>query len=86
MHMCAERSGCTDDQLRKASRLQRKVLTPNDVASLAGLLAFQLHYESLARPFEWTFNRQTGPTTRQTRGSPLAGRRRVTAGDTCTNS
>jgi hypothetical protein len=43
------------------SIVQRKVLTPNDFASLAAvearLLAFQQHYEALARPFEWTFNR-----------------------------
>jgi DDE superfamily endonuclease len=43
------------------SIVQRKVLTPNDFASLADvehrLLAFQRHYEALARPFEWTFNR-----------------------------
>jgi hypothetical protein len=43
------------------SIVQRKVLTPNDFASLADvehrLLAFQRYYESLARPFEWTFNR-----------------------------
>ena len=43
------------------SIVQRKVLTPNDFASLAAvearLLAFQQHYETLARPFEWTFNR-----------------------------
>lgn len=43
------------------SIVQRKVLTPNDFVSLADvehrLLAFQRHYESLARPFEWTFDR-----------------------------
>lgn len=43
------------------SIVQRKVLTPNDFASLTDvegrLLAFQHHYESLARPFEWTFTR-----------------------------
>jgi hypothetical protein len=43
------------------SIVQRKVLTPNDFASLAAvevrLLAFQQHYEALARPFEWTFSR-----------------------------
>jgi hypothetical protein len=43
------------------SIVQRKVLTPNDFESLAAvetrLLAFQHHYESLARPFEWTFTR-----------------------------
>jgi len=43
------------------SIVQRKVLTPNDFASLAAvearLLAFARHYEALARPFEWTFSR-----------------------------
>jgi DDE superfamily endonuclease len=44
------------------SIVQRKVLTPNDFAALADvehrLLAFQRHYETLARPFEWTFTRR----------------------------
>ncbi len=44
------------------SIVQRKALTPNDVDSLAAvehrLLAFQRHYETLARPFEWTFTRR----------------------------
>jgi hypothetical protein len=44
------------------SIVQRKVLTPNDFTSLADvehrLLAFQRHYEALARPFEWTFTRR----------------------------
>ena len=44
------------------SIVQRKVLTPNDFDSLADvatrLLAFQRHYETLARPFEWTFTRR----------------------------
>ena len=43
------------------SIVQRKVLTPNDFASLAAvearLLAFQRHYEARARPFEWAFSR-----------------------------
>jgi hypothetical protein len=43
------------------SVVQRKVLTPNDFASLAALedrlLRFQEHYESVARPFEWKFTR-----------------------------
>ena len=42
--------------------MQRKVLTPNDFDSLAAVanrvLAFQRHYETLARPFEWTFTRR----------------------------
>lgn len=41
---------------------QRKVLTPNDVASLAEvehrLLAFQERYERIATPFEWKFSRK----------------------------
>jgi DDE superfamily endonuclease len=44
------------------SIVQRKVVTPNDFASLAAvrerLLAFQRYYEALARPFEWTFTRR----------------------------
>jgi DDE superfamily endonuclease len=44
------------------SIVQRKVLTPNDFASLAELeqrlLAFQQHYEKIATPFRWTFTRQ----------------------------
>jgi hypothetical protein len=44
------------------SIIQRKVLTPNDFASLEDvrerLLAFQQHYESLAKPFDWKFTRQ----------------------------
>lgn len=43
------------------SIVQRKVLTPNDFSSLAGLqerlLAFQDHYQQAARPFQWTFTR-----------------------------
>ena len=43
------------------SIIQRKVLTPNDFSSrqeLAGrLLAFERHYETIARPFEWRFTR-----------------------------
>lgn len=43
------------------SILQRKVLTPADVASLdelaARILAFQTRYEHLAQPFEWRFTR-----------------------------
>ena len=40
---------------------QRKALTPNDFQSLAELedrlLAFQEHYEQVAKPFEWKFTR-----------------------------
>jgi hypothetical protein len=43
------------------SVIQRKVLTPNDFSSLAQvaerLLAFQLYYEQIAKPFEWKFTR-----------------------------
>ncbi len=43
------------------SIIQRKVLTPNDFASLAAvedrLLRFQEHYEQIAAPFEWKFTR-----------------------------
>jgi hypothetical protein len=44
------------------SIIQRKVLTPNDFKSLAEveqrLLAFQGHYEQIAKPFQWTFTRR----------------------------
>jgi hypothetical protein len=44
------------------SIVQRKVLTPNDFASLAAvrtrLLRFQERYEHVARPFQWTFTRR----------------------------
>jgi transposase len=43
------------------SIVQRKVLTPNDFASLAAveerLLAFQSRFAEVARPFEWKFTR-----------------------------
>ena len=44
------------------SILQRKVLSPNDFASLDALaerlLDFQFYWESAARPFEWKFTRK----------------------------
>ncbi len=44
------------------SVVQRAVLTPNDLQSLAEaeerLLAFQALYERSAKPFQWTFSRQ----------------------------
>jgi transposase len=44
------------------SVLQRKALTPNDFGSLDDLagriLSFQAHYESAAKPFEWSFTRR----------------------------
>jgi len=44
------------------SVLQRKVLTPNDFASMPALaqriLDFQRHYQSIARPFDWRFTRK----------------------------
>lgn len=43
------------------SVVQRKVLTPNDFATLAALehflLAFQHRYQVMAHPFRWTFTR-----------------------------
>ncbi len=43
------------------SVVQRKVLTPNDFASLPvvaeRLAAFERYYETLATPFQWTFTR-----------------------------
>jgi len=43
------------------SVIQRKILTPNDFASLAevqaGLLASQDHYQQIATPFEWKFTK-----------------------------
>jgi hypothetical protein len=43
------------------SIVQRKVLTPNDFATLAALepylLAFQHRYQAMAHPFRWTFTR-----------------------------
>jgi len=43
------------------SVIQRKVLTPNDFASLVELsqrlLDFQVLYEQIAKPFEWKFTR-----------------------------
>jgi len=42
--------------------VQRKVLTPNDFSSLEvlreRLLAFQKHYEAIAKPFEWKLTRR----------------------------
>jgi hypothetical protein len=44
------------------SIVQRKVLTPNDFPSLTAvaerLLAFERYYETLAKPFDWTFTRR----------------------------
>lgn len=44
------------------SIVQRKVLTPNDFASLAEvesrLLEFERRYEAVAKPFRWKFTRQ----------------------------
>jgi hypothetical protein len=43
------------------SVVQRKVLTPNDFLSLTSLeerlLDFQIHYEKIAKPFQWKFTR-----------------------------
>ena len=44
------------------SIVQRKALTPNDLATLDALaerlLGFGEHYRQIARPFEWTFTRE----------------------------
>ena len=44
------------------SILQRKALTPNDFSSLQDLaqrlLAFERHYQTIAKPFEWRFTRK----------------------------
>ncbi len=44
------------------SVVQRKVLTPNDLASLTRLkdrlLRFENHYEQVAQPFQWKFTRR----------------------------
>ena len=44
------------------SVIQRKVLTPNDFASLQAVVdrldAFEHHYNEIAKPFEWTFTRR----------------------------
>ena len=44
------------------SIVQRKALTPNDLATLDALaerlLGFGEHYRQIARPFEWTFTRR----------------------------
>ncbi len=43
------------------SIVQRKILTPNDFATLTTLehylMAFQHRYQAAARPFRWTFTR-----------------------------
>lgn len=44
------------------SILQRKALTPADfptlLAAASRILAFQRHYQRIARPFEWRFTRR----------------------------
>jgi transposase len=44
------------------SVIQRKVLTPNDFASLQAVVerldAFERHYNQVAEPFEWSFSRR----------------------------
>jgi transposase len=44
------------------SIVQRKALTPNDFTSLTALeerlLAFQSHFQTVAKPFQWRFTRQ----------------------------
>lgn len=57
------------------SVLQRKVLTPIDVVRLEELerriMAFQQHYETIAKPFEWKFTR-TDLVALLQRVSPIA--------------
>lgn len=62
------------------SIVQRKCLTPNDFASLTAvaerLLAFQRYYETIARPFEWTFTRRDlAVLIRKMSDNPLASQR-----------
>jgi hypothetical protein len=44
------------------SIVQRKLLAPNDFASTAELARalndFELHYNKIAKPFEWNFTRE----------------------------
>jgi transposase len=44
------------------SVIQRKVLTPNDFASLQAVVDrlddFEHHYNQIAKPFEWSFTRR----------------------------
>jgi hypothetical protein len=58
------------------SIVHRKVLSPNDLNPLSGLedrlLAFQDHYHSAAKPFQWRFTRRTSRPS--SRDSPLAPR------------
>ncbi len=59
------------------SIVQRKVLTPNDFPALAAvaerLRAFERYYETLAKPFEWTFaRRDLAALLRKLSTSPLA--------------
>src|SRR5947207_15265424 len=58
------------------SIIQRKVLTPNDFSSreeLADrLLAFERHYETIARPFEWRFTRHDLTRLLRRLGHPAA--------------
>lgn len=58
------------------SIIQRKVLTPNDFSSMLELaerlLAFERHYETIARPFQWRFTRQDLARMLQKLGQPPA--------------
>jgi hypothetical protein len=49
---------------------QKKVISPNDFASLddlsGALLAFADHYNQTAQPFNWKSSRSTGSTPAQT--------------------
>jgi hypothetical protein len=58
------------------SIVQRKVLTPNDFASLdqlaERLLDFQYYWESTAKPFEWKFTKADLVTLLARLSVPLA--------------
>ncbi len=60
------------------SIVQRKALTPNDLATLPELarrlIDFGQHYRNIARPFEWTFTREKldRVLAKITRPAPLA--------------
>lgn len=61
------------------SIVQRKVLTPNDIPSRAALedrlLRFQEHFETIAKPFQWTFSRSDLATLMAKLPAPLDLRR-----------
>ena len=64
------------------SIIQKKVISPNDFASLddlsGALLAFADHYNQTAQPFNWNYTAQTWPgsSTRSTASSSQPARHR----------